>query len=83
MKKGKQGLGAHKTKKKERKKEKERKQQKKGEPFSVAKKKGGKKDVSDVVSSLAWNATNSWRRYPHPFFFGCFLTRLFPSVFVV
>ena len=42
-------LGAHKTKKKERKKEKERKPTKKGEPFSVAKKKGEKK------TSLTWS----------------------------
>ena len=45
-------------------------------------KKRGKKDVSDVVSSLAWKC-HEFVAQDIRFFFGCFLPRLFPSVFVV
>ena len=75
-------VGAHKKKRQKKKGKK-----KKGNPlFSVAKKKKrkkrGKKDVSDVVSSLAWKC-HEFVAQDIRFFFGCFLPRLFPSVFVV
>ena len=89
MKTGKQKVGAHK-KKRQKKKGKKKKgdgNKKRKEPlFSVAKKKKrkkrGKKDVSDVVSSLAWKC-HEFVAQDIRFFFGCFLPRLFPSVFVV
>ena len=78
-----------KKRKEKRKREKERKSEKKEKSrflFSVAKKKKrkkrGKKDVSDVVSSLAWKC-HEFVAQDIRFFFGCFLPRLFPSVFVV
>ncbi len=86
-------VGAHKKKrqKKKGKKKKGKGKKKRKEPsiislFSVAKKKKrkkrGKKDVSDVVSSLAWKC-HEFVAQDIRFFFGCFLPRLFPSVFVV
>lgn len=75
-----------KKRKEKRKREKERKRRKYHPLFSVAKKKKrkkrGKKDVSDVVSSLAWKC-HEFVAQDIRFFFGCFLPRLFPSVFVV
>ena len=68
-------VGAHKKKDKKEKEDFHYVQKKKT-------KKRGKKDVSDVVSSLAWKC-HEFVAQDIRFFFGCFLPRLFPSVFVV